>query len=205
MKRRYVRHPFRPLTEEEKELVSQHIDMARKVACGVWRRAHLPASYLEELVSESLYFLCRKVITYEYEGDKINYFAMTIGWWINKWLWKVVNSWKRQYQITEDELQALVSSEKDNNVQIDSVLRSMSRLTQIERTVIELRYGMAGELPMTQHEISSRVGIGQPGINKAEKRAIKKLRELVSVPDRNRLQETNMQSTEEDSRTHNNE
>ena len=49
-------------------------------------------------------------------------------------------------------------------------------LTEQERTVIRLRYGLGTETPLRQREVADRTGISRSYVSRIEKRALKKLR-----------------------------
>jgi RNA polymerase primary sigma factor len=59
----------------------------------------------------------------------------------------------------------------------DLLLQGMQRLGNRERTILELRYGLAGEEPITFKEIGLRLGVGREWARKIELRAIRKLRD----------------------------
>ena len=49
-------------------------------------------------------------------------------------------------------------------------------LTEQERTVVILRYGLGGRAPMRQRQVAERLGISRSYISRIEKRALQKLR-----------------------------
>jgi len=49
-------------------------------------------------------------------------------------------------------------------------------LTDQERLVIRLRYGLDTETPLRQREVADRTGISRSYVSRIEKRALKKLR-----------------------------
>ena len=51
-----------------------------------------------------------------------------------------------------------------------------SCLTEQERLVIRLRYGLSGEPPLRQREVADRTGISRSYVSRIEKRALQKLR-----------------------------
>ena len=51
-----------------------------------------------------------------------------------------------------------------------------SALTDREREIVTLRYGLAGGEPLTQREVAERYGISRSYISRIEKRALQKLR-----------------------------
>jgi RNA polymerase sporulation-specific sigma factor len=53
-------------------------------------------------------------------------------------------------------------------------------LTPREEKIISLRYGLSGEPPKTQREVAALCGISRSYISRIEKRALKKLEELLS-------------------------
>ena len=52
-------------------------------------------------------------------------------------------------------------------------------LTDQERLVIELRYGLAGTPPLRQREVADRTGISRSYVSRIEKRALEKLRQAL--------------------------
>jgi len=50
------------------------------------------------------------------------------------------------------------------------------RLTDQERMVIELRYGLHGSVPQRQREVAQVTGISRSYVSRIEKRALEKLR-----------------------------
>ena len=50
-------------------------------------------------------------------------------------------------------------------------------LTEQERQVIELRYGLSGQAPLRQREVAGITGISRSYVSRIEKRALQKLRE----------------------------
>jgi RNA polymerase sporulation-specific sigma factor len=56
------------------------------------------------------------------------------------------------------------------------VRRSVETLTERERTIVELRYGLGGRRELTQKEVADRLGISQSYISRLEKKIMKRLR-----------------------------
>lgn len=52
-------------------------------------------------------------------------------------------------------------------------------LTQQEREVIVLRYGLFGHSPLRQREVAEKTGISRSYVSRIEKRALEKLREAL--------------------------
>ena len=64
--------------------------------------------------------------------------------------------------------------------QIRQLRESMeSVLTDQERQVIQLRYGLGGQAPMRQREVAQITGISRSYISRIEKRALEKLRKAI--------------------------
>ena len=59
------------------------------------------------------------------------------------------------------------------------VRRSVSRLSERERTIVELRFGLRGGREMTQKEVADRLGISQSYISRLEKKIMAELREEI--------------------------
>ena len=56
-----------------------------------------------------------------------------------------------------------------------------SCLTQQERQVIQLRYGLGGQSPKRQREVAQITGISRSYVSRIEKRALGKLREALAL------------------------
>ena len=68
----------------------------------------------------------------------------------------------------------------DFSIQSDKILAAIwNNLTEQERTVVILRYGLWNQDVLTQQEIASRLGISRSYVSRIEKKALKKLRAVV--------------------------
>ena len=81
------------------------------------------------------------------------------------------------------ELMDVVSDEGDLLEQVaarESVVRLRGAvaecLTDQERLVVQLRYGLGGETPRRQREVAEMTGISRSYVSRIEKRALEKLR-----------------------------
>ena len=64
--------------------------------------------------------------------------------------------------------------------QISQLRRALDAvLTQQEKQVIQLRYGLDGQPPMRQREVAVITGISRSYISRIEKRALEKLRQTI--------------------------
>ena len=55
--------------------------------------------------------------------------------------------------------------------------RGIDQLTDREREIVTLRYGLGGRMPRTQREIAKKLGISRSYVSRIEKRALEKLRQ----------------------------
>ena len=60
------------------------------------------------------------------------------------------------------------------------VRRSVAGLSERERTIVELRYGLSGGREMTQKEVADKLGISQSYISRLEKKIMAELREAIA-------------------------
>ena len=60
------------------------------------------------------------------------------------------------------------------------IYQNISRLTERERQVLSMRYGILGEKETTQREIAGRLGISRSYVSRIEKNALQKLRILLT-------------------------
>lgn len=51
----------------------------------------------------------------------------------------------------------------------------VGRLTGLEREIIELRYGLSGQPPLTQRQVAGIRGVSRPYISRIERRALRRL------------------------------
>ena len=64
---------------------------------------------------------------------------------------------------------------------VNAVCRGVrSCLTEQERLVIELRYGLGGRNPLRQREVAERTGISRSYVSRIEKKALEKLRDWMT-------------------------
>lgn len=69
-----------------------------------------------------------------------------------------------------------VGAQLEQNAEKDMLLQAVSRLNARERQIMELRFGLAGQMEHTQKEVADMIGISQSYISRLEKRIIKRLR-----------------------------
>ncbi len=69
-----------------------------------------------------------------------------------------------------------VSYNLEQREEREAILRAVAGLSDRERLIIELRYGLAGRKEMTQKEVADLLGISQSYISRLEKKILKKLR-----------------------------
>ena len=55
----------------------------------------------------------------------------------------------------------------------------LDELTDREREIVTLRYGLGGRMPRTQREIAKKLGISRSYVSRIEKRALEKLEEAI--------------------------
>ena len=66
-----------------------------------------------------------------------------------------------------------------------SLMRRMQRLDERERSILALRFGLEGELPLTLKEVGRRLGVTREWVRKIEIRAVRKLDDSESSGDDN--------------------
>ena len=86
-------------------------------------------------------------------------------------------------------LMDVVSEEEDllETISNREALRTLRRavescLTEQERQVITLRYGLGSGVPMRQREVADKTGISRSYVSRIEKRALEKLRDVLGEP-----------------------
>ena len=66
---------------------------------------------------------------------------------------------------------------RENSRRVHTAIDSC--LTEQERQVILLRYGLRGHIPQRQREVAQKIGISRSYISRIEKRALEKLRKAL--------------------------
>lgn len=70
----------------------------------------------------------------------------------------------------------IVSRDLEDSVDKELLYKALDTLTERERDIIELRFGLKNEQPQTQKQVADAMGISQSYISRIEKRIIKRLR-----------------------------
>ncbi len=67
-----------------------------------------------------------------------------------------------------------------NKEMVDALRKALkAALTDQEYTVIAMRYGLGGGPPRRQREVAEKTGISRSYVSRIEKKALKKLREIL--------------------------
>ncbi len=74
-----------------------------------------------------------------------------------------------------------IADDINRKIQIEKMLRTVkSRLSQRERQVIALRYGLDGKKPKTQREVAQLLGISRSYVSRIEKASLEKIRKKMN-------------------------
>ncbi len=79
----------------------------------------------------------------------------------------------------DEDLLERVSSRETRQELLQAVDRC---LTEQERQVIVMRYGLGGRAPSRQREVAQAIGISRSYVSRIEKRALEKLRRALEEP-----------------------
>ena len=74
---------------------------------------------------------------------------------------------------TEDDI---ITKDLEANVDRKLLSKALMQLSEREKQIMELRFGLAGEEEKTQKDVADMLGISQSYISRLEKRIIKRLR-----------------------------
>ena len=77
---------------------------------------------------------------------------------------------------TEDTMHSDLQ-DKEDSILIRRLVRE--KLTEREREIISLRYGLGGLTPRPQREIAAKLGISSSYVSRIEKKALQKLEEAI--------------------------
>ena len=70
----------------------------------------------------------------------------------------------------------VVSKNLENEVEKELLMNAVNKLSERERIIMELRFGLSGETEKTQKEVADMLGISQSYISRLEKKIILRLR-----------------------------
>ena len=59
----------------------------------------------------------------------------------------------------------------------------LEALTPRERTIIELRYGLSGQIPLTQRDVAKRLGISRSYVSRIETKSLAQLKKKFDLED----------------------
>ena len=79
-------------------------------------------------------------------------------------------------QLVEDRVSPLPLAEVEERLMREDITDALTSLTQRERTVIQLRFGLADGRPRTLEEIGQRMGVTRERIRQIESKTMEKLR-----------------------------
>lgn len=73
-----------------------------------------------------------------------------------------------------------VEAKVEQKLSMERIMENYSdRLTAREKVVIELRYGLSGKEILPQRTVAQKLGISRSYVSRIEKRALKKLRQVL--------------------------
>lgn len=196
----------KPMTQKEEEHYLQRaragdlearnilIERNLRLVAHIMKKYYTQASDQEDLISIGTIGLIKGIETFDMEkGARLaTYAARCVE---NEILMYFRSQKKRAQDVSLSDvidvgndgaplqLMDVVGGESDLLEQVESretvaqLHRALSRcLTQQERQVIELRYGLSGLPPMRQREVAKCTGISRSYISRIEKKALQKLR-----------------------------
>ena len=72
-----------------------------------------------------------------------------------------------------------MADEVDDQLQYEQLYRMVRTLPPRERMIIELRYGLHGQHPLTQREVSQKLSISRSYVSRIEKKALETLKSMM--------------------------
>ena len=91
----------------------------------------------------------------------------------------IENMYDYEDGLQDNPLDILMSKEEQTNAHI-KVNQAMSGLSERERQIVAMRFGLNGDLPMTLQSVGKRLGITRQRVQQLEKRIVGKLRDVLS-------------------------
>ncbi len=71
-----------------------------------------------------------------------------------------------------------ILDEIDTSMKLSCLQGFLTRLEEREKQIIELRYGVKGQKPLTQREVAKALGISRSYVSRIEKKALLDLRAM---------------------------
>ncbi|MBQ7757603.1 MAG: RNA polymerase sporulation sigma factor SigK [Anaerotignum sp.] len=191
---------FKNSIDEEKEAAKQELIMHNlRLVAHIAKKYHNPQRDPEELISIGIVGLIKAILSYDNEKSirLATYASRCIE---NEILMSLRFSKKFQNDISLHEpigtdrdgneivmLDVINSNTPDFADQLDFSIESQKmlravqeRLSERERIVVILRYGLWNRDELTQQEIAERLGISRSYVSRIEKKALKKLNAALS-------------------------
>lgn len=75
----------------------------------------------------------------------------------------------------------MVAETVEISCEYQNLLQKLHCLTERERKVLELRYGLNGEEPITQKEVGVQLNVSRSYVSRIEKKALEKLTEAAKL------------------------
>ncbi len=75
----------------------------------------------------------------------------------------------------------LVAETVEVSCEYQHLLKKLHCLTERERKVLELRYGLNGDEPITQKEVGAQLNVSRSYVSRIEKKALEKLTEAAKL------------------------
>lgn len=77
----------------------------------------------------------------------------------------------------------VVADMVENQCEQERMVREVAKLEGREKTVLRMRYGLAGEARKTQREVASQLGISRSYVSRIEKKALEKVAQNLMAED----------------------
>lgn len=170
--------PRKPLDAGGCALAERYVGYALRVAHGVWRDLHRRAADLEEMRGEALLALTDLVAAYD--SGSMPPFEKILGRRV-RW---VLYRWAFRETRRPDGPGAAVWVEDLDYVEVpdpapdgrELLLRILEALPPPQKEVLEKRFGLNGNAPLSLVQAAKELGVSAPSVREREQRALTKLR-----------------------------
>lgn len=159
-------------------MVASNLGRAYGIAHKVWRLANLPARFLDEMRGEAALKACQCALNYVDTPGKWTY-CEVMTFQVRKYLWHWLKYRKNQLEELLGESAGSIIDRQEQECNLEVLLELLPLLSDCQRKVIELRYGLLGGRVLTYREIAACLGdASHSNMIAAEQRGIKSLRKL---------------------------
>lgn len=172
--------PVIPLTPEQQQVVTEWLPTVNGIACKMWRWLHTSARHLDDLKSQAAFLLCKAVS--RFNPNKMRSLKIKIILDVRQGLVVYIRKYIKGHWIEADVLEDVNDSSLiqqqvtyDDDSEVSIIPKLLSVVTDRQQAILGKRYGLDGDLPMSQREAAKALNITPNIVHHQENAAIRRI------------------------------